>query len=240
MRFSVRSFLRTPSFSVTVVLLLALGIGATTALYSLLDQVVLQALPVRDPERLVLVDWKGDPASVNGFGTYNLMSYPLCLDLQEHEELFDGVLCRAMTTVSFAAGEEPRRTAAELVSESYFSVLGVMPALGRLLTMDDDETPGGSPVVVLAYDFWKTQFAADPNVVGRKARINGHPMTIVGVAAQGFHGVDVGEVPALWILTPRSIDRSGSIPPGSRQWYQSRHHSKMLPCISKRPHGLAG
>src|SRR2546429_8824545 len=83
LRFSARSFLRSPSFTATAVLSLALGIGATTALYSLVDQVVLRALPVREPERLVLIDWKGYAATVNAFGSYNLMSYPICRDLQQ-------------------------------------------------------------------------------------------------------------------------------------------------------------
>ena len=199
LRFSARSFLRTPSFSATVILLLALGIGATTAIYSLLDQVVLHALPVRDPGRLVLADWKGDYASVNGFGSYNLMSYPICRDLQAQQQFFEGVLCRAATTINLSTGAESRPAAAEIVSGSYFAVLGVSPAVGRLLTMDDDGTPGASPVVVLSHDFWRTQLASDPDVVGREILVNAHPMTVVGVAAAGFHGVDVGEVPALWI-----------------------------------------
>src|SRR5881227_3359198 len=103
LRFSARSFLRSPSFAATTVLSLALGIGATTAIYSLVDQVILHALPVREPERLVLIDWKGDQVA-DGFGSWNLMSYPICRDLQLHDEAFDGVLCRAATTVTLSAG----------------------------------------------------------------------------------------------------------------------------------------
>ena len=132
LRYSARSFLRSPSFTATAVLSLALGIGATTAIYSLVDQVILHSLPVRQPERLVLVDWKGDQAA-SGFGSYNLMSYPLCRDLQQQERFFDGVLCRAATTVNLSTGGDPRPAAAEIVSGTYFSVLGVGPALGRVL-----------------------------------------------------------------------------------------------------------
>jgi predicted permease len=198
LRFSARSFLHTPSFTATAVLSLALGIGATTAIYSLVDQVILHALPVREPGRLVLVDWKGIQLA-DTFGSWNLMSYPLCRDLQRHEEVFDGVFCRALTTVTLSVGEEHTPVSAELVSGTYFSVLGVGPALGRVVQADDDQTPDASPVVVLAYDYWKTQLASAPNVVGRKILINQHPMTIVGVAAAGFRGIDVGEVPSLWI-----------------------------------------
>jgi predicted permease len=199
LRFSARSFLRSPSFTATAVLSLALGIGATTAIYSLLDQVVLHALPVQEPERLVLIDWIGDGASVNAFGSYNLMPYPICRDLQQQGQFFEGVLCRAATSVNLSTGGDARPAAAELVSGTYFSVLGVSPARGRLFTNDDDQTPGAKPVVVLSYDFWKTQLDGDPGVVGRKVLINKHPMTVVGVAAPGFHGIDVGEVPLLWI-----------------------------------------
>ena len=111
---------------------LALGIGATTAIYSLVDQVVLHALPVRQPERLVLIDWKGDQVA-NGFGSWNLMSYPICRDLQLQDRFFEGVLCRAATTVNLSTGGEPKPAAAEIVSGSYFSVLGVSAALGRVL-----------------------------------------------------------------------------------------------------------
>src|SRR5229473_4893949 len=197
-RLSVRSFLRIPSFSITAVLSLVLGIGATTAIYSLVDQVLLHALPVHQPERLVLIDWKGDQAA-NAFGSWNLMSYPICRDLQLQVKFFDGVLCRASTTVNLSMGGEPKPAAAEIVSGTYFSVLGVGPALGRVIENADDPTPGASPIVVLSYDFWKTQLARAPDVVGRKVLVNQHPMTVIGVAAPAFRGIDVGEVPSLWI-----------------------------------------
>jgi predicted permease len=198
LRFSVRSFRRSPSFTATVVLSLALGIGATTALYSLIDQVVLRALPVDHPERLVLIDWIGFQ-NAETMGTRNLMSYPIFRDLQQHKEFFDGVFCRAATTINLSTSGEPKLTAAELVSGTYFSVLGVSPALGRLLTIDDDQAPGSSPVVVLSYDFWKNHFRSAQDIVGRKVLVNQYPMTVVGVAAPAFHGIDVGEVPSLWI-----------------------------------------
>jgi predicted permease len=198
LRFSARSFLRSPSFTAATVLSLAIGIGATTAIYSLVDQLILHALPVREPERLVLIDWKGDPVST-GFGSWNLMSYPICRDLQRHDRLFDGVLCRAATTITLSIDGAPEPTAAEIVSGTYFHVLGVGAALGRVLGPDDDQPPGESPAVVLSYDFWRSRLAGDPAIVGRKVLVNQYPMTVVGVAAPTFRGVDVGEVPALWI-----------------------------------------
>src|ERR1041385_1265213 len=206
LRFSGRSFLRTPSFTATAVLSLALGIGSTTAIYSLVDQVVLHALPVREPGRLVLIDWKGYTASVNAFGSFNLMSYPICRDLQQQGQFFEGVLCRAATTISLSTGGENAPAAAEVVSGTYFSVLGIRAAVGRLFTNDDDRAPGASPVVVLSYDFWKTQLDSAPDVVGRKVLVNRHPMTVIGIAASGFRGIDVGEVPSLWIPAAMSAD----------------------------------
>src|SRR3954447_9346412 len=131
--FSLRSLLCTPGFTAATLLSLALGIGATTAIYSLVDQVILHALPVRDPGRLVLIDWAGDHV-VGGFGSFNLMPYPLCRDLQQQTRVFDGVLCRSdEVPVNLSAGGDPKPVSAELVSGSYFSVLGVGPALGRVI-----------------------------------------------------------------------------------------------------------
>jgi hypothetical protein len=118
-RLSARSFRRSPSFTATAVLSFALGIGATTAIYSLVDQVILHALPVRDPQRLVLIDWKGEQV-YGGFGSYNLMSYPLCRDLQRQERLFEGVLCRAAITINLSTGGDHKPAAAEIVSGTYF------------------------------------------------------------------------------------------------------------------------
>jgi predicted permease len=222
LRFSARSFLRNPAFTTTAVLSLALGIGATTAIYSLVEQVVLHALPVHEPERLVLIDWKGDPLCC-GMGSYNLMSYPICRDLQQQDRFFEGVLCRAATTVNLSTGGEHRPAAAEIVSGSYFPMLGVSAALGRVLGGDDDGTPGANPVVVLSYDFWKTQFAGAPDVIGRKVLVNQNPMTVIGVAAPSFRGIDVGEVPSLWIpaaMSAQAIPGFDSLLDRRMSWMQ--------------------
>jgi predicted permease len=206
LRFSVRSFLRSPSFTAITLLSLALGIGATTAIYSLVDQVILHALPVREPERLVLVDWNGDDLITYATGSLNLMPYPICRALQQQTRFLDGVLCRAEIEVNLTAGGDPRPVAAEIVNGSYFPVLGVGPALGRVIEPEDDTAPGAGPVVVLSYDFWQAQFGGAADIVGRKVLIGSHPMTVVGVAAAGFRGVDVGAVPAFWIPTSMYAD----------------------------------
>src|SRR5579863_2962429 len=206
LRFSARSFLRTPGFTVATLLSLALGIGATTAIYSLVDQVILHRLPVRDAEHLVLVDWNGDDLITGAIGSFNLMPYPICRGLQQQTRLFDGVLCRAEIQVNLTAGGDPRPVAAEIVSGSYFPVLGVGPALGRIIEPKDDAAAGAGPVVVLSYDFWQAQFGGAADIVGSKVLVGNHPMTVVGVAAAGFRGVDVGAVPAFWMPTSLYAD----------------------------------
>jgi predicted permease len=223
LRYSVRSLLRSPGFTATTLLSLALGIGATTAIYSLVDQVIFHTLPVREPERLVLVDWNGEDV-VGGFGSWNLMSHPLCHDLQQQQQrFFEGVLCRAEIDVNLVAGGDAKPVAAEIVSGSYFPVLGVGPALGRVLKAEDDGAPGASAVVVLSYGFWKTQFGGAPDIVGRKVLINHHPMTVVGVASADFRGVDVGAAPALWLPTSmytQALPGSDDLLNGPTRWLQ--------------------
>src|SRR5579864_1092774 len=206
LRHSARSLRHSPGFTATTLLSLALGIGATTAIYSLVDQVILHALPVREPERLVLVDWNGDDLITYATGSFNLMPYPICRDLQQQTRFFDGVLCRAEIEVNLTAGGDPRPVAAEIVSGSYFSALGVGPALGRIIEPEDDAAAGAGPVVVLSYDFWRAQFGGAADIIGRKVLIGNHPMTVIGVAAAGFRGIDVGAVPAFWIPTSMYAD----------------------------------
>ena len=169
------------------------------------------------------------------------MSYPICRDLQQQKQFFDGVFCRAATTISFSTGGEPKLTAAELVSGTYFSVLGVSPTLGRLLTIDDDQVPGSSPVVVLSYDFWKNQFGGAPDIVGRKVLVNQHPMTVVGVAAPGFHGIDVGEIPSVWIpavMSAQSIPGFKTMLDRRTRWMQILGRLKQNVSLAEAKTGL--
>lgn len=218
LRFSLRSFFKTPSFTLTAVLSLMLGIGATTAIYSLVDQILLHALPVRQPERLVLIDWEGDQVSLGGFGSWNLMSYPICRDLDQQEQFFEGAFCRALTPVSLTAAGDAQPGTAEVVSGNYFQVLGVRPALGRVLVPGDDGAPNANPAIVVSYDFWKTRLGGSSDVVGRKLLANSHPMTVIGVAAETFRGIDVGEVPSIWI----SASMSEQAIPGFKDYLSRR------------------
>ena len=199
-RYAARSLARSPGFTATAVLSLAIGVGASAAIFSLVDQVLFRLLPVREPERLVAVDWNGNSLSY-GWGPGAYMSYPLCRDLMKQDRFFDGVLCRFPTGVMLASaqGRQAEPVGAEIVSGSYFPVLGVVPAMGRHLDEQDDLQPGAHPVVVLSHAYWQTALGGAPDVVGRKVLLNGFPMTVVGVASPRFRGMDIGEAPAVWI-----------------------------------------
>jgi predicted permease len=197
-RYAGRTLLRSPVFTATAMLSLALGIGANAATFSLVDQVLLRALPVKEPDRLVQLDWRGNSlSSVWGIG--NLLSYPLCRDLDEQRQFFDGAFCRHPTDVNFSTGRQHDPVRAEIVSGSYFSLLGGRPALGRLIDRSDDLQPGAHPVVVLSYDYWQHMLGGANDLVGRKVLVNNHPMTVIGVAPASFRGVDPLAVPTLWI-----------------------------------------
>ena len=156
MKYALRGLLRDRTFTLVALLSIALGVGANSAIFSLLDQALFRNLPVQHPERLVLLDWRG-PFLGRGWGSGNLMSYPFYRDLAAENQVFDGVIARAPTKVYLSVENAPEQVGAEIVSGSYFSVLGVHPALGRLIEQSDDVRPGGHPVVALSYDYWKTR-----------------------------------------------------------------------------------
>jgi predicted permease len=190
-RHAIRSLRQAPGFVLVVVITLGLGIGANTAIFSLMDQVLLRPLPVHDPSGLVLLD---GPGAFQG-RTVNLatFSYPMYVDFRDRNEVFGGVLARfpLSTTVVWHGASE--RANGELVSGNYFDVLGVRPALGRVLNAADDRVPGAHPIAVLSYGYWQRRFGGDPLVLNQTITVNGHPLTIVGVSARGFAGVQVGQ-----------------------------------------------
>jgi predicted permease len=199
LRYAGRALRRSPGFAATALLSLALGIGANAAVFSLVDQVLLRRLPVPEPERLVHLDWSGNSLSTGQWGTGNRMSYPLCRELHEQQQVFDGAFCRYPTGVNLSTGQAHEPVDAEIVSGSYFSVLGVRPAMGRLLDPSDDLEPGARPVVVLSYNYWRNHLGSEPDVVGRPVRVNDYPMTVIGIAPASFRGVDMVADPDLWI-----------------------------------------
>ena len=150
--YGLRTLKRSPAFTLTALLSLALGIGAATGIFSLFDQVLLRPLRgVHEPERLVLLNWNGRDLATN-YGGGPQMSYPLCRELQEQTHVFEGVFCRHPAPVHLSSGKQPDIVRGEIVSGSYFTVLGVRPERGRLIEATDDLHPDAHPVVVLSYD----------------------------------------------------------------------------------------
>ena len=187
LRYALRMLVRAPGFSVVIILTLGLGIGANTAIFSLMDQVLLRSLPVHDPSALVQLDGPG-PFSGRTLQD-RTFSYPMYRDLRDGNTVFSGLVAEFGTPATLGHREQRERVDAELISGNTFDVLKVAPALGRALTPDDDRVPGGHPVAVLGYGYWQRRFAGDPSVIGQAITINSTPMTIVGVAPPGFAGV---------------------------------------------------
>src|ERR1022692_3501134 len=195
LRYALRRLLKSPLFSGVVILSVALGIGANTAIFTLLDQVILRLLPVHDPSALALLTTKG-----NGYGSnrgQNAISHPMYEDFRDHNTVFTGLMCKFGVPVSLSADGRTERLQGELVSGNYFDVLGVGAAAGRLITPEDDKVPNGHPVAVLSYNFWKTRFAKDRGVVGKTIIANGHNYTVIGVSEESFTGVEQGGNPQI-------------------------------------------
>jgi hypothetical protein len=181
-RLAVRSLRRAPAFALIIVLTLGLGIGANTAIFSLMDQVLLRMLPVKDPERLVLFDGPG-PFSGRTMNDM-VFSVPMFRGLEAgSRDVLEGLFARFDTTATMVVGKQSERVFTELVSGDYFRVLGVNAVLGRTIGREDDRIPSADPVVVLSHGFWLRRFGGNLNVLNQEIRVNDHPMTIVGVAA---------------------------------------------------------
>lgn len=203
LRYATRTFLRAPVFSTVAIVSLALGIGANTAIFSLIDAVLFESLPVRDPRHLVLV-WEKPSAP---------LSYPLYKQIRDRNRVFSGVIAfHAFSDWNVGTNGETELMTGQLVSGNYFSVLGINPAAGRLLSSEDDRVPGGHPVAVISYGFWKRKFALDPSAIGKGIDIFGHPFTIVGVTRPEFFGTQSGKLPE--VIIPLMMQGS-VIPRGS-------------------------
>src|SRR5512134_1388107 len=191
-----RTLRRQPLFSLVAVLSLAVAIGANATIFGLVDSVLLRPLPGDRATPLVSVFTS--ESDNNGFGT---TSYPAYLDLRERKDLFSHVAASAITPLLLTEGERSEKVLGMLVSGDWFAALGARAARGRVILPSDDRAPGESPVVVLSDAFWRRRFAADPGVVGRVVRMNGHPWTVVGVLPPSFRGVFLGITPDVLVPT---------------------------------------
>ncbi len=197
LRFVFRSFQKNPLVVGAAVLSLALGIGANTAIFSLIDQLLLRTLPVENPRELVQLAARGSHYGSN-YGM-NAMSYPMYEDFRDKSEVFQDVISRRSATIGLGYGGDTERVRGEMVSGNYFDMLGVGAALGRTITPGDDRLPGEHPVAILSYDFWTSRFGSDPSILGDTVYLNNYPMTVIGVSQQNFQGVEVGEATQVFV-----------------------------------------
>ncbi|MEP6915151.1 MAG: ABC transporter permease [Acidobacteriota bacterium] len=193
LRYALRSLRRAPLFTSVAVLSMAFGIAANAAVFTLVDQVMLRRLPVIRPGELVQIQPRGKESFGGGMGDGTELSYAMYRDLRDQNDVFAAMFCRMPTSLHVGFGGRTEQVAGELVSGTFFPVLGVRPALGRLFTPEDDRGRGDRPVVVLGFHHWRTRFNGDPAMVGRTITVNGHALEIIGVVQDGFAGLDVGQ-----------------------------------------------
>src|SRR5262245_2787571 len=215
MRFGARMLLKHPGFATVAILTLALGIGANTAIFSLIDAVLLKRLPVKQPEQLVLLRHADSRTTVTPFG------YRTYKQFRDQNQVFSGVLTYhpLRLTVSVDGQPEPA-VAGQLVSGNYYSVLGVNAARGRTIVPEDDRASGESPVCVISHNYWRQRFASDPAVVGKTIHIGGAPFTIVGVTPPEFFGLEVGS--SLDISVPLLMQQQ--VMPGVESYVNSSNY----------------
>ena len=202
LKFAFRTLFKTPFVTIVAIVSLALGIGANAAIFSLFNQLLLKPLPVPEPARLVNLSAPGPkPGSQNcsqAGDCETVFSYLMFRDLEKVQTPFTGIAAHLSFGANLSARGQTQDAEGMLVSGSYFPVLGLNPAVGRLLTPDDDRAPGESHVVVLGYTYWQTRFGGDAAVVGQPLIVNGQTMTIVGVAPKGFDGTTIGVKPKVY------------------------------------------
>ncbi len=200
LRFAIRMLRKSPGFTAVAVLTLALGIGANAAIFTVINAVMLRALPVQHPEQLIAV---GDPARVHSWGTgtprIDVFSYPLYREVRDHNDVFSSLLASSnLGNLQIAIEGGPETARGRLVTENYFQTLGVEALLGRTFTAAEGQIPGGDPALVISYGYWQRRFSGDSAVIGRKVRLNNYPFMIIGVAPPEFLGEVVGDRPDLW------------------------------------------
>ncbi len=217
-RYGWRQLLKHPGFTALAILSMALGIGANTAIFSLVDTVLLRPLPVREPAQLIAVD-----GQLRNGTEFTLQSYPNYKDYRDRNTVFSGLLAYRFVVASLSHGGVNERAWGYVVSGNYFDVLGVKPALGRGFLPEEDATPGSHPVAILSHACWQKRFAGNPSIIGQTILLNTHRFTIVGVAPAGFVGTEVAFAPEFW--APMMMAKQ--IEPGS-EWLDRRESDNLF------------
>jgi putative ABC transport system permease protein len=240
-KFGLRVLAKTPGFTLVAILTLALGIGANTGIFSVMQQVLLQRLPVPHPEQLVLLYAPGPKEGhvssdeVDGSESF---SYPMYKDLRDQTAaagtVFAGLAAKASFHVSVASRGNTEHADAELVSGNYFDVLGVHPALGRTLQPADAAVEGGNPVIMLGYGYWQKRFGGDLRILNESVLVNNQTMTVVGVVQPGFNGIQLGRIPDVYIpITMKPFVTPGENGLSDHQDYWVKVFARLQPGISR-------
>jgi len=229
LRYGARMLLKRPGFTCVAALTLALGIGANTAIFSLIDAVLLKSLPVNNPERLVLL------GRARGGNTGAQFPYRAYKQIRDQNEVLSGLLAWHTLRLTVSVDNQPEpAVAGQLVSGNYYSVLGVNAALGRTITPDDDRAPGESPVCVISHNYWRRRFAGDPAVVGKTIHIGGAPFTIIGVTPPEFFGLEVGS--SLDVSVPLMMQQQ--VMPGIRSYVNGADPNSFFNVMGRLRPGL--
>ena len=198
LRFGARILMKKPGFSLIVVITLALGIGANTAIFSVTDKLLIRSLPVKEPQQLVLIN----SVSVSPYFVSNAFSYPDFNDYRAQNEVLSGLLAFTKTQLEMNTRDLVERVESEYVSTNYFDVLGVRLGHGRSFAPEEDRAPGAQPVVVVSDAFWHKRFSADPNLIGQTITLSGFPLTVIGIAPPDFTGMILEEPTEIWVPAP--------------------------------------
>ena len=234
---ALRTLTKTPFVSAVAILSLALGIGANAAIFSLFDELLLRALPVSEPDRLVNLAAPGPKhgsQSCNQAGDCEaVFSYLMFRDLEESQNSFTGIAAHVQFGANLSFAGQTESGEGMLVSGSYFPVLGIQASTGRLLGPPDDQTVGGHFVAVLSYDYWENRLGSDPGVVNGTIIVNGQPLTVVGVAPAGFKGTTLGAQPDVFVpITMRELMIPGWQGLGNRRSYWAYLFARLRPGVS--------
>src|ERR1051325_223038 len=231
LRYALRVLANSPGFTAVVVLSLALGIGANTAIFSVVNAYLLRPMPVDDPDRLVAI-YLTAPRWGDSIGSF---SYPDLLDYRKQDTGLEDLMGSTGTPLSMTDGEKPELIWGEIVTGNYFSGLGVRPIVGRGFLPDEDRAPGEKPVCVLNYNFWRRRFQSDPNIAGKTIKINGHTFAIAGVAPRGFIGTTLFNfIPDVWIpvMMQQAISPGNYLEGRGNRWINLR--GRLKPGVSRR------
>lgn len=199
-----RQFRKSPLFAIASILTLALGIGANTAIFTLVDQLVLRLLPIKDPQRIVALVGQGE--HYGGNMGHNVLSYTMYQTIRDRNGVFDRMMCRRQVQFTVTVRSESDVLSGELVSGNYFPLLGIKSAAGRVFNSTDDLRPNAHPLAVLSYACWKNRFAGSDRVIGSTILVNNYPLTIIGVSQPGFSGLEPGLPTQLFVpvmMTPK-------------------------------------